>query len=489
MSTRTLLSAFFLSAGSLAALAASPEEAAQIKTALQAYAGSEPGVVEVTPQGNGYAIKFDAMPYLAKMTAETSLKAYADTLTVTAEPLGNGQWKVAASGPWGFQFSDPGKLDVALRFAGQDWSGVFDEAIGGFASSEAKFNGISYSQKFNDPVSFTSGTVTYMVQSATSSAKAVADGAGGSDGTATMTMSGLSMMASGTGASPSAMNYSVTANGLSYATETKGLRSRALLELLAWFVARPAKDLIIRDQAQLKEKLAAALPVFKSVNSKASYDGLNIATAMGAFALSGVSGDVNMNGAVKDGFVRERLAFNGLAMPPGLVPAWAQELVPTSLGMDFSLAGFDLDTPARAAIAQFDLSKDPPLPPETGQMMMPALVPTNALAITFGASEIAAPAYSLSYDGTLNASLVGFPTGKFNVRLKGMDAIMAKVQAAAVSDPSAAQAFAGLIAAKGMGKAEADGSLSYAIDIQPMGQVLVNGVNVTAMAGAPQPQQ
>ena len=58
MTIKSLLSAFLLSASIIAApciaTAASPEEAAQIKTTLQAYVGTEPGVVEVTPLGNGY---------------------------------------------------------------------------------------------------------------------------------------------------------------------------------------------------------------------------------------------------------------------------------------------------------------------------------------------------------------------------------------------------------------------------------------------------
>ena len=493
MTTKALLSALLLSASIIAAEAASPEEAAQIKTALQAYVGTEPGVVEVTPQGNGYTIKFDAAPYIAKAAGD-DLKAYADPLTVIAEPMGNGQWKVAGSGPWGFQLSAPGKLELAIRAAEQNWSGVFDEALGGFASSESKMGGLSFSQKFTDPATNAPVSLTYTFQSLTSSSTAVADGTGSADSTTKMTLSGLNMVSLAEGGGNAAMNnYTVTANSLTYDTSGKGLRMRALLDLLAWFVAHPAKDLIIRDQAQLKEKLIAALPVFSSVTSNATYDGLNIATAMGPFALAKVSADVNMNGAVKDGFLQERIGFDGFTMPPGLVAPWMQELVPTKLGIDFSLAGFDLDTPVRAALAQLDLSKDPPLPPATGQMLLPALVPTNSLAVTIGASEITSPVYSLTYDGTLNVSLAGLPTGKFNVKFKGMDALMAKVQAAVAVDPSAQQAMGALIAAKGMGKAEADGTLSYAIDIQPMGQVFVNGVNVTAMTGAPppsiQPQQ
>ncbi len=480
--------AFLLSASIIAAQAASPEEAAQIKAALQAYVGTEPGVVEVTPQGNGYSIKFDAAPYIAK-AASDDFKAYADPLTVTAEPMGNGQWKVVGSGPWGLQFSAPGKLELAIRAAEQNWSGIFDEALGSFASSESKMSGLSFSQKFTDPATNAPVSVTYTFQSLTSSATAISDGAGGADSTTKMSMSGLNMVSLAEGGGNTAMNnYTVTANSLTYDTSGKGLRMRALLDLLAWFVAHPAKDLIIRDQAQLKEKLTAALPVFNSVTSNATYDGLNIATAMGPFALAKVSADVNMNGAVKDGFLQERIGFDGFTMPPGLVAPWMQELVPTKLGIDFSLVGFDLDTPVRAALAQLDLSKDPPLPPGTGQMLLPALVPTNALTVTFGASEIISPVYTLSYDGVLNVSLAGLPTGKFNVKFKGMDAIMAKVQAAVPVDPQAQQAMGALLTAKGMGKAEADGTLSYAIDIQPMGQVFVNGVNVTAMAGAPPPQ-
>jgi hypothetical protein len=488
MTTKALLSAFLLSASIIAAEAASPEEAAQIKAALQAYVGTEPGVVEVTPQGNGYAIKFDAAPYIAK-AASADFKAYADPLTVTAEPMGNGQWKIAGSGPWGLQFSAPGQVDLTIRAAEQDWSGIFDEALGGFTSSEAKMGGLSFSQKFTDPATNAPVSVTYTFQSVTSSSTAVTDGAGGADSTTKMTMNGINMMSLAEGGGNAAMNnYTVTANSLTYDTSGKGLRMRPLLDLLAWFVAHPAKDLIIRDQAQLKEKLTAALPVFNSVTSNATYDGLNIATAMGPFALAKVSADVNMNGAVKDGFLQERIGFDGFTMPPGLVPPWTQELMPTKLGIDFSLAGFDLDTPVRAALAQLDLSKDPPLPQGTGQMLLPALIPTNALKVTIGASEITSPVYSLTYDGALNVSLAGLPTGKFNVKFKGMDALMAKVQAAVPVDPQAQQAMGALIAAKGMGKAEADGTLSYAIDIQPMGQVLVNGVNVTAMAAPPPPQ-
>ena len=481
-----LIQALFLTSSSLAALAASPEEAATIKARLQAYVGTEPGVVEVVPQGNGYAITFDAAPYIAK-AASADFKASADPLTMTAEPKGNGQWNVSGKGPWGFQFSAPGKADVTLHIAEQEWSGVFDEALGGFSSSEVKLGGFTYDAKVADPAASGPISSKYTVQSLTISTTATSDGKGGADGTTKGSASGVNLETASDvpGLPPALSSYKVTADTLAYDAETKGLRMRALLDLLAWFVAHPGKDLMIQDQAQLKEKLADALPVFTSITSKSSYGPVNFTSTAGTIALSKLSGDVNMNGAVKDGFLQERFALEGIAPPPGLVPPWTQDLIPTSLVVDFSLAGFDLDTPARAALAQLDLSKDPPLPPATEQTLISALVPTNALTVTFGASDITSPTYKLSYDGALNVNLAGLPTGKFNVKVAGMDAIIAKVQAAAATDPMAQQAMSGLIAARGLGKAEADGALSYAIDIQPMAQIYVNGVNVSAMAGAP----
>jgi hypothetical protein len=488
MTTRALLSAFLVSASAFATSAASLEEGAQIKSALQAYVGSEPGVVEVTPRGDAYAITFDAAPYLAKV-AGAEFEAHTDPLTVTAKPLGNGQWRVKGTGPWGLHFSAPGQAAIAVRAAEQDWSGIFDEALGGFTSSEVRVGGLSVAQKFTDPSTHAPASVTYTINTITSSATATADGAGGADSTSKVMMSGLNMVSlAEAGGNPALNNYTVTASGLTYDTVAKGLRMRALLELLAWFVAHPSKEQVVRDQARLKERIAAVLPVFTSASSTARYDGLNVATAMGPFTLGKLSADVEMNGLVKDGLFRERFGIEGFAMPQGLVPPWAQELLPHGLVVDFSLAGFDLETPVSTSLAQLDLSKDPPLPPGSEQMLLPALVPANAIKVTIGASEVTSPVYALSYEGTMNVSLAGFPTGRFNVKVRGLDTVIAKVQAAATVDPMAQQAMGGLIAAKGMGKAEPDGSLSYEIDIQPMAQVFVNGVNVSAMAGAPPPQ-
>ena len=69
-------------------------------------------------------------------------------------------------------------------------------------------------------------------------------------------------------------------------------------------------------------------------------------------------------------------------------------------------------------------------------------------------------------------NLSGFPTGKANIRMKGLEDVLAKVQAAAATDPMAQQAMGGLVAAKGFGKAEADGSRVWVVDVAAPNKVM-----------------
>ena len=102
--------------------------------------------------------------------------------------------------------------------------------------------------------------------------------------------------------------------------------------------------------------------------------------------------------------------------------------------------------------------------------------------------EISSPTYVLTYEGAITASFAGLPTGKATVKLKGMDAIMSKLQEAG-GDPMAQQGMAALVGAKGLGKADPDGSLVWVIESTPTGQVMVNGLDMSAMMGmAPPPQ-
>lgn len=495
MTTRALLSAvLLLSTSTLTAFAAAtPEEAARIKASFETYLGQTPGVVTVVPDGNAYTITLDPAPYIAKIP-DASVKAFADPYVFKAEPTGNGQWAVTSTGTWGFQMSADKAVQMSLRVGDQNWSGTYDENLTAFTKSSSTYSNIVMSQTLPEASGLSAmQNVIYNIGSVTMDSSAVAAGTG-VDVESAMVMNTITSATTMTGldgqpaAAEAAMfNYTVSSPKLIYNTSGKGLSYRPILDLLAWFVARPDKQLIIKDQVELKAKLHAALPLFQSLVGTMKYEGLNVTTAVGQFEVGTVAADVNMNGLVKDGFLQEKITFAGFKMPAGLAPPWMQELVPTNVVMDFAVKGFDLAAPTQMALGQMDLSQPEPLPAGFENVLLPAFLPSNAVTIDLGASEISNALYSLTYDGQIVASLADWPSGKATLRMKGMDAVIAKLQANA-ADPNVQQALAGLIGAKGFGKAEPDGSLIWVVDASTPSKVLVNGIDMSAMLGlAPPP--
>ncbi|NMD07212.1 MAG: hypothetical protein GYA66_04460 [Phyllobacteriaceae bacterium] len=497
MLKRRILAAtlLFVSASSAALAAATQDEANRITASLQTYLGSEPGVITVALQGDDYVITLDAAPYIKKV-GTPGLSMHFDPTVLTVRPLGNGQWSVSQSGPYAFSWKADGISTVDGKIAALDWKGTFDENLFTFTDSTSSFKGMTLNQLIDDPTTKIKTTSATSIESWSSTSTAVAGANGAADANGTMQFSGITSAAKNElpadliAAGMPALDYTATVASGEYASTIKGFRAKAVMELVAWFVAHPAKDLIIRDQAQLKEKIAAALPLWDNIDSKGTFQNTNISTAMGAFGIATAGSGIAMSGVTKDGMFRESFGFSGLTTPPGIAPPWSEGLVPTSFNLDFAFSGFDLEAPAKLALAQADFAKDPPIPSESHMMFLPAFAPKMSLGLTFQNGLIASPIYNISYDANVSIGFMGVPSGTANIRMKGLDAVIAKVQAAATSDPTAQQAMGGLVAFKGFGKAEADGTIVWAIDVTQPGKVLINGIDVAPMMGmaAPPPQ-
>lgn len=486
---------FLVSASAASLAAATQEEADRIKASLQSYLGSEPGVVAVAAQGDDYVITLDATPYLAKV-GTSGFTAKVDPYVMTARPKGNGQWDVSQSGPMAFSWNAPGISSVDGKIASQEWSGVFDEATASFLSSTFAYTGITINQTMDDPQTKIKTTAATAYENWSGTSTGVPRGDGSVDVTSTMAISGVTSAAKTemppemVAAGMPSLDYTLNNAKSDYTTSAKGLRTKTILDLVAWLVAHPSKDLIVQDQAQLKEKILAALPLWESIDGAATMNDTSISSAYGQFGIPVGSFGLSMSGISKEGKFREAFGFSGLTIPPGITPPWTEGLIPSSFKIDFTLDGVDLEAPTKLFLAQADFAKDPPISPESGLLFLPAFAPKNTIGVTLVDSEISSPVYTLTYDANMVINLSGFPTGKANIRMKGLEDVLAKVQAAAATDPMAQQAMGGLVAFKGFGKVEADGTTLWAIEVTPDSKVLVNGLDVSAMMGmAPPPPQ
>ena len=477
-----LLAVLFLGSSSSGALAAATaEEAQRLTAALQAYLGSDPGVVTISPAGDSYALRLDAAPLFAKIK-EPGFTASLSPLDMTLTSQGGGKWQVDQDQPLAFALKVEGAVDVSGKIGSLKGTGVFDEAMGGFVSSSTDFGGIAFDQTVTEKgvttkISYSLGQVHY------ESAMAPADG--GADGTVKYTMTGLkeviSAPASPDGSTP-AMDFTVIAASGTQDATVKGLKPRAILDLMAWAVAHPSPEAMTAAQGELKDKLRAVLPVFASTSGVSTIDGMTIGTMMGQVGIARLDVTVEANGVVDDGRLREKFAVSGLSLPPGLVPPFAAGLVPSTFTIDFNLGGFNLAAPAKLLLDTFDLTREPPLPPGMEQQLLQALLPQGAVTIGLGPSAVIAKLFDLNVEGIMTAGPAATPLGEATVKLKGLDDVLTALQAAP-PEMGMQQATPMVMMAKGMAKTEADGTLTWKIENTQQGGILVNGVDITKMGG------
>ncbi len=478
--TKSLLASLFLIGTSQIAMSAASQEGAdRVKAALERVFTATPGLVTVAPAGEAYDLRFD-LTAVMNTFSEAGVKGKFTPFIAKLSELGGGKWQVTSSGPLGYSFTREPEQFMEVKIGSFAFDGEFDEAISAFSKTTYSAADYTTTQKITDP--------TQLATEASGGAKAlnggsisVANPRGGVDLLQQYSMTGLQVdnkIIPPGGAAPIAFSYSI--EELIGKQDGKGIRIKEILDLAAWFVARPSVEKIKADQEDLRSKLRASLPLLENTKIGGEAKKLVVSSQIGNVDIAAASVLVDFNGFQKDGKVREQLSLTGLKLPAGLAPPWSAKLVPQDVTIDFTVSGFDAGAIAGTAIDKFDLKKDPPIGPEHQAEFMRVALPGGTLNLTLDTNLIKSELYELTYDGAFNMSLAGMPSGKGTVKMKGFDATLQALQTAAASDPSVQQVLGPLMIAKGFGKTDGD-ALIWVIESNGTGGILVNGVDVTKM--------
>lgn len=458
--------------GSTALAQATPDGAADLTAVLQTYLGSTPGVVSVTPEGEAYGVKLDFGLLLAKLPPEVT--ASVSTLNLTVTDNGDGTWAYEMDQPVSLDYSIGTEMKTSTRYGSVKLTGVFDEALGDSREYHAELTDITTEQTQTEAAM---GEV--VIKSAVASA--VYDGgaeeAGDAvDGHFSFEATGLSYdftFPAGEGAPP--MTVSATIGGGSMDATISGYQPSAFYGLLAWFVAHPDPAEIEADKAGLKAEIEGGLPFFQNAVADMTYTDVNVTSPIGPFAADELGVTIDLNGAVADGKFREALSVKGLSIPDGLVPPFAADLVPTDLSLDVAASRFDVAAATGLMLGMLDLPAGSPPPEGFDAQMLAALLPEGAVDITLAPGGIGAPAYALTYEGSMSAGPMAMPTGAAKIGMTGMDAVLAALQSA---PPEMSQEILPVLAmAQGLAKPEGDG-LVWEVTMAPNGAVAVNGTEL-----------
>jgi hypothetical protein len=468
------------SAGTVCAAPATPEGAARITSGLQTYLGSKEGVVTVVPNGAVYDVTVDFAPLASQLDLpDAALTISPQHLQITDQ--GEGLWGVKQDEPFRYEINSPG-VKVAFSARSNKGEGTFDEKVGWLSQWSSDMVDLRTVQKYDEPSTPAQTDTDYSFATFHTEMTGAASVGGGVD---------LAMETRATDVKESTIVTDVrsgTAVPLTFSAEAiggkfnvKGLRTAPLLQIAAWLVAHPSEIEIVVNQEEVRPIVRAALPVFDSIDVNATYQGNSIDAPIGTFLASNIRSKFNVNGLVADGRVRESLSFDGIGVPPGLVPAWASQLIPTSANFDVTGSGFNLADPAALIVGAVNLKSEPILPAGMQTSLLSALLPDGTFDLTFAPAQVKSPLYELNYEGamTIDVGPGAIPTGAGKVRLTGMDAILEALGKAPKDQTDVT--IKGLMMARGIAKPGAVGELVWNIDAMTPGKVMVNSLDLTKL--------
>ena len=475
-----LIAALLLSTSSLSAYAGTtPDDAAKLKAVFQNYFGSGADSIKIVPAGDGYRVSIDTSA-IAKGTQANGIDFSFQPYDFDLTPLGGGKWKLHNEGPFSASVKMKDQFDISEKAEALMMDGEFDEALGSFTTLNATAKNLAVTEMIVDPKGTTIKADLKYDNIETSMIGTAAAG-GGVDLKIGYKIGHGDLIEdiSSKGETPL---HLVIATGAGSADGTMtGVKSLTMLQLFKFFTAHNTKESVGKDQASFKTLLTDLMPGFRTMDAKGSLGKTTVETPLGTFGMDKVGITLMANGAVKDGKFSEGLTFEGLTMPPSLVPAWATLLVVKNTSITFALSGFDVESTAKAAIAAADFTKDPPISDAAGNALAEVLLPKGIATVTLSNTEISNDSYKITVDGTVDAGPTARPTGKAHITAKGLDDIMKAIQAAP-PEMGLQGGAAVIVVAKGMGKAESDGSISWDVEATPDGKINVNGIDVSQMA-------
>lgn len=468
--------------------------AAALRDSLARYVGQtafEKGVLKVGIDGDAYKLEVDLKSLTALLPVEAGVSVDFSPYVLRVKPRADGSWDAASdltlSGSFDVKLPDGASQRTELTVSDGKFSGVFDPALATFSTASGSY--ASMKVVSTDPLTRTD--VSTGASTFSQSAKAAAAGI---DFTSSQVIADFIQSATMTG--PEALPFPIVLKSpkASFDVAGAGLRSSAILDLVAFFVANSDESKIKVNQAEMKSLMLSAMPLWDNVSAHYEFTDLTVPSPIGEFGASQIGTDVRIDGIGTNGSLNYAIKIAGLKVPPeaaALAPQWAVSLVPTDMELNFGGVNLNLDSPARKAIEALDLTKEPPLPDEVSAEIeadFMANLPRFAMARSFvrnADTEIAAFGEVSFPEGNTNK-----PDVAVTFEASGYDKLVAALQEAAKSDPDAQQAFPILLAAKGFAKSLPDGKLQWVLNVKPDGSVVVNGATMKGPdAVEPEPEE
>ena len=287
-------------------------------------------------------------------------------------------------------------------------------------------------------------------------------------------ISDIALKATGIGANDAPVNIDARADKTLINLGVDNFKSRKAFDLWGLLAAHPERADLAAHEAELKgllkELAGPGLKVAEGIEVQKAL----VTSSFGAIALAGAKYQLGAANAGPQSSISLDVSAEGLSFPVGLVPPGAGDLTPSKIDVAATLKGLDIAAAANEWIADLSLQGDGPVISDQDlDKVEAALLSAGPIQIEFAPSHVVAPAIDADFAGVIHVDH-GKPAAAMTIHMRGFDKTMAAVKA--LGPEVAAKAMPALALAKGLGKSESDGSLSWLVELGADRSMKVNGI-------------
>jgi hypothetical protein len=449
---------------------ATPEGADALKALIAKFfptaeAGASP-LVTVTAEGAHYLVSAD-LGLLNALLKETGVTYDPVKIVSTAVEQDDGNWRVAMDSlpRIGFHSDD---ASGSLELTNFRSTGLINPAIAWLLSGSGSADKGSFqvqNPKITQSIDFGPAQET------------VATNVGGDGSVSTQVkeeIADLGLKAAGSGENDAPVNFSGRVEKALINLGVDGFKSRKAFDLWSLVAAHPARADLASHEAELKGLLKdLAAPGLKLDEGLEAQKAV-ITASLGAIALSDFKYQLGAANAGPQSAINVSASAEGLSLPAGLLPANAGALTPSKIDVAATLKGIDIAAAANEWISDLSLQGDGPvLSDDNAAKVEAAFISAGPVQVEFAPSHVVAPAVDVDFAGAIRLDKAK-PTAAITIHARSFDKTMAAVKD--LGPDIAGRAMPGLALAKGLAKSEADGSLSWLVELDSERSIKVNGI-------------
>jgi hypothetical protein len=247
-----------------------------------------------------------------------------------------------------------------------------------------------------------------------------------------------------------------------------------LLDTWRFAAAHPTRADYARDFAGLKTVLTGLLADPVAFDEKVKLAKLGVLTESGPISFDGAAIGVGATYAPGGSGITESFSAQSLKLPDGLVPPAYASLMPLAFDVSVKASGFDVAAAVQEWMADAKLDgTGPVLSPDDQKKVNMKLWAYRPVVVEIAPSHFVSPSYDVTIEGKIIIDK-GSPTASVTLKAKNFDQTAEAIESAA---PDQAQQMTPVIAmAKGLGRAQPDGSLVWVYTLGADKVMKVNGL-------------